>query len=285
MTIRTAVHPSIWIDRFDAETLHPVVEKAGVIGFDHVIVPLRRFQDINPQAIARVFEAQGLKPLNTASLSPDNDIGSGDADARQRGIAQLATAISLARDMGSPQINGVLYAPIRKAEAPAAPDNFLRSAESMGTVSRIATDAGVRLSIEIVNRYETNLLNTVEQGLSFMTASGSSDLLLHLDTFHMNIEERNLKFAIRQAAGKIGYFELDQSHRGSLNQGSIDLLDCLETLRELNYDGIIGIEAFSASKMATDHAAALAIWRNTFSDGDQLAKDGLQLIRMVFPLG
>lgn len=97
--------------------------------------------------------------------------------------------------MGSPQINGVLYAPIRKAEAPAAPDNFLRSAESMGMVSRIATDAGVRLSIEIVNRYETNLLNTVEQGLSFMTASGSSDLLLHLDTF----QRRSPSGAIRSA--------------------------------------------------------------------------------------
>lgn len=280
VTIRTAVHPSIWTGRFDAESLRPALERAAAIGFDHVVVPLRRFEDIDPAAIARVFQAQGLTPLNTAGVSPETDIGSPDPATRGRGISRLTTAVGLARDMGSTQVNGVLYGPLGKASTPASGDTLRRSAEALASIDRVASEAGVRLAIEIVNRYETNLVNTVEQGLSFIALSGA-DLRLHLDTFHMSIEEADPTEALRRALPKLGYFELDQSHRGRLDQGSLDLTSLLHKLRSLHYDGVVGIEAFSASKMAPDHAAALAIWRDTFADGDRLARDGMKLIREV----
>jgi len=282
MKITTAIHASVWASRFDAESLRPAVEKSATIGFDHLVVPLRRFEDIDPPAIAKIFSEHGLTPLNTAGVGEENDIGSPDADTRQKGIAHLTKGASLARDMGSQQINGVLYGPIGKRAAPSTRDALLRSAEAIGSVCRAASDMGVRLAIEMVNRYETNLLNTVEQGLEFIELCGAKNLFLHLDTFHMSIEESDPHSAIRNAFSKIGYFELDQSHRGYLDQGSLQLSGWLGQLKELDYCGIIGIEAFSASRMAPDHAAALAVWRDVFADGDRLARDGMQLIRAVF---
>jgi D-psicose/D-tagatose/L-ribulose 3-epimerase len=275
---RTAIHPSIWGPRWTAQEISSILERAAEIGFDHVVVPLRRFDEVDPAALSKVFQQHGIVPLNTAGVPPDADVSSTNRATRQRGIARLTTAIGLARDMGSIQINGVIYAPLIRADGPAGADAFRRSAESLGRVAECAVAAGVRLALEIVNRYETNLINTVEQGLSYLQIAAHPNLSLHLDTFHMSIEEADPVAAIKAALPRIGYFELDQSHRGYLRQGSLQLEHWVRTLVMAGYTGIVGIEAFSRSKMSPDHADALAIWRDTFDDGDRLARDGYEMI-------
>ena len=142
---------------------------------------------------------------------------------RRRGVQRLQTAIGIARDMGSRQINGVIYAPLLRASRPANEDAFKKSAECMGKAAETGERAGVRLAIEIVNRYETNLINTVEQGLAYLRIAAHPNLYLHLDTFHMSIEEADPIGALRRAVPRLGYFELDQSNRGYLREGSLDL--------------------------------------------------------------
>ena len=282
MRVRTAIHPAAWIPRWNNANAHAALDHAGRLGFDHVVVPLRRFEDIDPPFIAKAFAEAGITPVNAAGQTPDADVSSTDPEVRKRGLERLRHAVKLARDMGSKHVGGVLYSALRKFEHAATQEHFRYSAAGIALIGEEARAAGVRIALEIVNRYETNLLNTVAQGLEFLAAVDCDNVHLHLDTFHMNIEEADLLAAIRAAMPHLAYFELDQNHRGMMRPGLIDFAPLLGEVERLGFAGIVGVEAFSRARLASDHADALAIWRDTFEDGDALALQSLDLIHRAF---
>jgi D-psicose/D-tagatose/L-ribulose 3-epimerase len=111
---------------------------------------------------------------------------------------------------------------------------------------------------------------------------GHTNLFLHLDTFHMSIDEANPFDAITAAVPHLSYFELDQSHRGPAFEGSLDLVKWCRHAAGAGYAGIVGVEAFSRQRLAPDHANALAIWQERFEDGDRVAEEFMQIIRTGF---
>jgi len=282
MKVRTSIHAAVWGSNWTADAIGPTLDAAARIGYDHVVIPLRRFEDIQPDALAREFMQRKLAPLNTCGLAPDQDLGAADPEIRERGSAHLITAVALARDMGSTQINGVLYGPIGKASEPLSEDAFQRAAESLHLVAEQAQIAGVRLAVEVVNRYETPLLYNISRGLAFLDAVDHRNVFMHLDTFHMSIDEASPFDAIAAAASRLAYFELDQSHRGPAFEGSLDLVKWCEKAADAGYLGIVGVEAFSRQCLASDHANALAIWQERFTDGDRVAEEFMQVIRTGF---
>jgi D-psicose/D-tagatose/L-ribulose 3-epimerase len=282
MNVRTSIHAAVWGRDWSPDGIAPTLAQAAELGYDHVVVPLRRFDDIRPEPLARVFAAHGLAPLNTCGLSPDKDIGDADPAVRRRGIEHLKQGIALARDMGSAQIGGVLYGPIHKAARPLPADAFSRAAESMHEVAGHAAAAGVRLALEVVNRYETPLLYNTRRGLEFLRAVGHENVFLHLDTFHMSIDESAPFEMIEAALPRLAYLELDQSHRGAALDGSLDLVRWCREAARCGYRGIVGVEAFSQQLLAPDHADALAVWEERFGDGREVAAGFMQVIRQGF---
>lgn len=282
MTVRSSIHAAVWGHDWRAEALMPTLDAAARIGYDHVVVPLRDFSAVDPEALAAAFSQRGLVPLNTCGLSHDKDIGSTDASVRERGVAHLRHAVALARDMGSPQIGGVLYGPLGKAAEPANPEALRHTADCLRQVADTARKAGVRLALEVVNRYETAVLNTVTKALALLEAINHDAVALHVDTFHMSIEESDPLDALARAMPRLAYFELDQSHRGDAFDGSLDLVAWSRRASELGYDGIVGVEAFSRQRLAPDHANLLAIWEHRFDDGNQVAENFMRVIRNGF---
>ena len=130
---------------------------------------------------------------------------------------------------------------------------------------------GITLGLEPVNRYESNLINTGEQALAFIAATGADNITLHLDSYHMNIEEGDIAGAIRRYRGRIGYVHVNESHRGYLGTGSIDFAAFFRALAEVGYDGAITFEAFSAGIGDPELANSLAVWRQLWVDTDDLA--------------
>ena len=281
--IKSSIHAAVWGHDWRAEAILPTLDAAARIGYDHVVVPLRDFAVVDPSALAAAFSRRGLVPLNTCGLSADKDIGSADSETRGRGIAHLRHAVSLARDMGSAQIGGVLYGPLGKAAEPTRPDALRHIADSLRQVAETAAEAGVRLALEVVNRYETATLNTTAKGLALLDAIGHDAVRLHLDTFHMSIEEHDPFGALELAMPWLAYFELDQSHRGDAFEGSLDLGAWASRAAGLGYGGIVGVEAFSRQCLAPDHANLLAVWERRFEDGNRVAENFMKVIRGAFP--
>lgn len=280
--VKTSIHAAIWGRHWTADRIGPTLGSAARVGYDYVVVPLRRFEDVQPAALAREFERHGIAPLCACGLAPDRDIGSCDAAIRDRGIAHLTQAIALARDMGAIQIGGVLYGPLGKAPQPPSGESIARAAQAIHEAAETARRAGVRLALEVVNRYETAILATAARGLDFLKAVGHDNAWLHLDTFHMSIEEAAPFDAIAGAVPRLAYFELDQSHRGAATEGSLDLVAWAKVAERAGYRGIVGVEAFSRGLLADEHANALSIWEDRFDDGERIAAGFMQVIKAAF---
>jgi D-psicose/D-tagatose/L-ribulose 3-epimerase len=274
-----SIHSYVWIPRWSTELGRIAAERAAAAGFDRMVVPLTNQEAIDPPAIARMFEDFGLKPVNTSNQRPDADISSLDPEIRARGLERHRHSLRLARDMGATHVGGVLYGLLGKALQAASSANMDAAAESLGTLAADAKRMGIRLAVEIVNRYESNLINTVAQALALVRLSGSDNIYVHLDTFHMNIEEDDLFVAIQAALPHLAYFELDQNHRGRPDRGAIDLEAMLAKLLATGYSGIIGVEAFSRAVTGADVAAVIGIWRDMYSNGDEVASSAAALIR------
>jgi D-psicose/D-tagatose/L-ribulose 3-epimerase len=137
---------------------------------------------------------------------------------------------------------------------------------------------GVTIGLEVVNRYESNVLNTTEQGLRFLDEIGAPNATLHLDTYHMNIEEQGMAAAIELAGDRIGYFHVGESNRGPLGGGTVDFAETFAALDRIGYDGTITFESFSSAVVSPALSRALCIWRETWDDGMQLATSARRLV-------
>lgn len=129
----------------------------------------------------------------------------------------------------------------------------------------------VRLGLEICNRYETNLVNTARAGLRLADDIGEDNVVIHLDTYHMNIEEDDMVRPVIEVGDRLGYVHIGENHRGFLGSGHLDFTAFFHALADIRYTGPITFESFSSAVLAPELSNNLAIWRNMWSDGADLA--------------
>ncbi|MBB5750351.1 sugar phosphate isomerase/epimerase [Micrococcus sp. TA1] len=227
--------------------------------------------------LARRIGDAGLAPITMAVQSPEANVGSEDPHVRRRGFEQLRRFVDLTARMGGDQLNGVPYGVHGDAASRPSGADVARVAELVGDVAEEAAAAGIMMTFEVVNRYETSVLNTAAQAVRFVELSGSRHLRIHLDTFHMAIEEADLVGAVAHALPYLGYLEFGQSSRGLLSTGSLDLARVLEDTLSLGYTGRFGVEGFSRSLMQEPVADALRIWDTTFATGEEFVHDAAVL--------
>jgi D-psicose/D-tagatose/L-ribulose 3-epimerase len=194
----------------------------------------------------------------------------------------LANAVKAVRDIGGNKLGGILYSAHTKYNSSPTERGWKNSVTAIAKTAEVARNAGVDLVLEIVNRFETNLLNTTAQGLKFIEETGSDHVLLHLDTFHMNIEEANPAAAIRLAGDKLGYFHIGESNRGHLGDGVIDFDLIFDALLDINYQRDIVFESFSSAVVDEGLSLACAIWRDTWTDNQPLAEHAKQFIELKY---
>jgi D-psicose/D-tagatose/L-ribulose 3-epimerase len=155
-----------------------------------------------------------------------------------------------------------------------------RAVAGLRTTAAYAAKKGVKLAVEPLNRFETDLVNTVEQGLRLIEDVGGNNLGLLLDTFHMNIEEKDIPSAIRRAGGHIVEFHACSNDRGTPGEDHLPWRDIALALRQARYQGPIVIEAFTPE--IREVARAVSIWRPLAKSQDALAADGLRNLRTAF---
>jgi D-psicose/D-tagatose/L-ribulose 3-epimerase len=278
---KRSIHSFCWISGWGPDSAKFVAPRAASAGFNHVVVPLRDHSVIDPDAIARTFEEYGITAVVSANLLPEADISSLDSEIRQRGMERHRASFRLARDMGAVHVGGITYSLFGKADRPASDESRKYSADALGTLAEEARPMGLRVAMELLNRYETNMLNTVDQGLAFLRIAGSDNLYLHLDTFHMNIEEVDMMQALKKALPHLAYFELDQNDRGPLDRGQIDFQPLLAFLKNAGYDKLIGVEAFSNAVSGPDIVRGVSAWRDLFRSGDEIAASAARVLSRI----
>ena len=264
-------HALVWAGGWNAEQSGRAIAGIAAAGFDFVEIPLRQPRSIDVAATVRLLDRYGLKAAGGLALGFDTNIAGDDAETAARGEALLNEAVSVARDLGAFQIAGVLHSALGKYERPVSAAGRARAVDVLARVAERARKAGLVLALEAVNRYENALANTAEQALDLVTAIGAANVGVHLDTFHMNIEEADPAAAIRACGKQLFHLHVGESHRGYLGSGSVDFDAVFRALAAIGYDGPIALESFSSAVIDPDLSHRLAVWRDLWTDSADVA--------------
>ncbi|WP_417509328.1 sugar phosphate isomerase/epimerase family protein [Microbacterium sp.] len=279
MDLDLACHLSIITGSADPADLVSVLGPLREMGYRRAVLAPMDEVAADPAALRAVFADADIAPITMCGQGPGADVSSPDPAERAAGAAALRASVDFSVRVGADQLGGVPYGLFGRPTEPLASDAFDRSAREVGGVADYAADHGVQLTFEVLNRYEESAINTAVQAMDYVAASGSDNLGIHLDTFHMAIEEADMNEAIRHALPRLRYLELGQSGRGPLSTGAIDIPAVVATALDDGYRARIGIEAFSRPMLAGGASDMLSIWRAPYEDGLELATDAIRVIR------
>ena len=277
--MKIGCHGSVWTGAFDVDGVRLAVSKTCEAGFDLIEIPLMDPEGLDVAATRRVLAEYDLAATASLGLRDDIDISSEDADIVANGEKHLRTCLEVLNDVGGTYLVGVIYCAMKKYFAPASDLGRQHSIDTIGRLASRAEELGVRLGIEVVNRYESNLVNTSRQAVEYVKQVGHDNVSVHLDTYHMNIEEPDMFSPVLTAGSRLGYVHIGESHRGYLGSGTVDFDGFFRGLAHIGYDGPVVFESFSSAIVHEDLSRMLGIWRNLWSDSEDLAAHANAFIR------
>ncbi|HMO64419.1 MAG TPA: sugar phosphate isomerase/epimerase [Verrucomicrobiota bacterium] len=251
-------------------------------GFDTVEIPVEAPEHIDPAKVQAAAEKHGLAIGSIcACMGPGRDFR-GTPEEQATAMSYCKALVDQAVVLGHAKIIGPVYSVVGKADAvePARQKvEFALVVKNLKELAAYAEDRGITICIEPLNRFETDFLNTCDQGLKLLKAVKSPALRLHLDTFHMNIEEKDPAAAILKAGPLLGHFHACGSDRGTPGNDHIEWPPIIAALRQVKYAGDLVIESFTTDVKVIARAAA--IWRRIEPTRDEIAVQGLKNLRKL----
>lgn len=272
-------HGLVWTSDFRPDRFDDVAQRIARAGFDLFEVPLMDPWGFDAERAAAALRANNLQVTLSVGHRADTDVSSEDAATAAAGEKLLIQAIDQASRLGASQVVGVLYSQLKRYSAPVTPAGRRQAQRVLARVADHAESLGLGLSLEVVNRYETNVFNTVADAADFVAGIGKPNVKLHVDSFHMNIEETNLYTPLIAVAELIGYAHVSESTRGYLGSGGVRFGDFFRGLADAGYTGPITFETFSSRQLEPDLAGLLAVWRPFYDDTDALAAHAARFLR------
>ncbi len=256
-----------------------VFESAKKIGYDFVEVLIFDPHTMDAAMTARLSEEYGIGVATGLCGKLSADLSSTDPVIAKRGEDWVTHAIKVTRDMGATMLGGPSFSALHRYMLPPSELARERAVDAYRRLAKQAEAAGVRIGLEALNRYESNFITTVGQAADLCRKVGSKALFVHGDMFHMNIEEGDIPGAIENVKDCLGYVHVAESHRGYLGTGNTDWKAFFGALARIGYDGPITFESFSPSVLGPEMAGLIALWRDLWSDPDDVAAKALAFMR------
>lgn len=278
-TIKTGIHQHVFTSKLDKENLD-VLNLVKDIGYDSVDINVRNISLYEARIIKKRANSSNLTLMGGGSLPKNMGILSDVKDERDGAINYIKSLIDKVAEIDSDFYGGVIYAPCglitgRKLEE----KELSRVIYALKIITLYAKKFGIRVGIEPANRYETYVLNTVEDALNIINNIGEPNLGILYDTFHMNIEEKSFYNSIKVANKKIFHMHVNENDRGIPGSGHILWDEVFKALKEIEYNKVITIESFVDETV--DIAAAACIWRKLAESPEILARQGLKFLKSM----
>ena len=277
--MRFGINTFLFTSPFTNESvkLFPTFKKWG---FQTVEIAIEAPDHIDPAVVKAALDKNGLVCGSVcACLGPDRDLR-GTPEAQQNAMTYMKALIDQMLVLGCPSLIGPVYSAVGRAEAVEAADykkQWATVVKNLKQLCKYAESKGRQICMEPLNRFETDFINTVDQALAMVKDVGSPALKLHLDTFHMNIEEKCQADAIKKAGKLLGHFHACGSDRGTPGNDHIDWAPIAAALKKVKYDGDVVIESFTKDVKVI--AKAAAIWRQMEPSREDIAIKGLKFLK------
>lgn len=278
-TMKIGVNTFVWTSPFTTRDFG-LMAKIRSMGFDIIEIAVEDASLIDVPLLRKTAQDEGLAITICGAFGATRDISSDDAEIRRNGAAYIAECLRLTEAVGSSLFAGPVYSAVGKTRMVSADQKARERAwcvDNLRALGKVASDSGVTIGIEPLNRFETDMINLVDQAITLIHEVGEPAYKVHIDTFHANIEEKSIPDAIRRAGGLLGHFHACENDRGTPGTGSIDWIGVRDALREIGYAGPVVIESFTPG--IVEIAKAAAIWRPLAPSQDELARQGGRFLR------
>jgi D-psicose/D-tagatose/L-ribulose 3-epimerase len=266
------VHALVWVGGWSNAQATEAIKNSKEAGYGLIEIPALDPKSIDVAHTSKTLKEFGMKGACSLGLSFDADINNEDNEIAKRGEARLMDALTVVEQLGGDYLGGVVFSALGKYPKPTTPKAFENATNALRRLAQAASQRGITVGLEPVNRYESNLLNTGQQALDMIKNIGEKNVVVHLDVYHMNIEEQDLVSPVLAAGSQLGYVHIGASHRGPLGTGNIDFDAFFGALAKINYTGTITFESFSSAVVSPDLSSTLGIWRNLWTDNKSMAK-------------
>lgn len=272
-------HALVWVGDWSPSSARAAISSAARNGYDYIELAIFDPWNFDTQLTKDLLQEYGLRAHASLGLSAKTDVTSTDPSIVAKGDELLRKVTDVLHEIGGTELCGVIFSALAKYPTPATKENRNNSIKAMQRLADYAADKGINIDLEVVNRYETNIMNTGLEGLAFLDEVNRPNAYLHLDTYHMNIEEDGMQKSVLAAGDRLGYVHIGESHRGYLGTGTVDFDSFFAALKKINYKGPITFESFSSAVVDPSLSNTLCVWRNLWSDSDDLAKKSLDFMK------
>ena len=272
------VHALVWVGGWTKDECREAIKNTVEAGYGLIEIPALDPKSIDTEHTKATLDEFGLKVACSLGLTFDADINNEDIEIVKRGEARLFEALNVVEKLGGDYLGGVIFSALGKYKLPPTKKSRDNSVAVLKRLAIAAQSKGITLGLEPVNRYESNLINTNQQALDLINDIGEPNVGVHLDIYHMNIEEQDLLTPVLEAGKKLVYVHIGASHRGPLGSGNIDFDSFFGALNKVGYAGTITFESFSSTVVSPDLSSTLGIWRNLWTDNKSMAKSAREYI-------
>ncbi|MBK5290265.1 MAG: sugar phosphate isomerase/epimerase [Acidobacteriia bacterium] len=274
--MKFGVNTLLWTAAFDREHL-PLLGQIKQRGFDLVEIARFNWDGFPAAEIRRELQRLDLGISTCSALTGNMSLVSQDAAIRAEALAFLRRGVEAAAEIASPVLIGPFCAPVGYLPGRRrTTDEWKWAVEGLQSLGATLDEFGITLAVEPLNRFETYFLNTTPDAVTLCREVNHPRVGILFDTFHANIEDKNLGDSIRAAAPYLNHVHACENDRGVPGSGHIEWASVFEALRQINYERYVVIESFGFA--IKEIAAAACIWRDLAPSPDVIAWDGLRFL-------
>lgn len=268
------IHTSLWSLAWTREAAELAVPEAARYGLAFVEIALLDPPAVDAGHTRALLEKHGVAAVCSLGL-PDDSRPTSNPD---KAVDFLTMALDKTAAIGAAALSGVIYGSIgERTGKPPTQAEYDKVTSVMEKVAGHARKLGLKLGLEAVNRYENHMLNTADQTVRLIERIGAPNIFAHLDTYHMNIEEKGLANGILRAREHLGYIHLSESDRGVPGTGTVAWDEVFGALAAIGFKGGMALESFI--ELPPQIASALSVWRPVARDREEVLADGLPFLR------
>ena len=279
LSVKLGVSTWLWTSPFRTEEAPALFQKIAELGYGAVEIAVEDPQLIDTGAIKAALSASKLEAIICGAFGPTRDLTSDDEHLQRIGMAYIDDCLGIAEVLGANFFAGPMYSAVGKARMVPPEQRAVewdRAVTNLRTVCEKAAAKGLEIALEPLNRFESDLINNVDDVIRLIDAIDHPAAKICLDMFHMNIEEPDPEAAIRKAGDKLIHMQVSENYRGTPGTGNGSWDAYYRGLTGIGYSGVVSIESFTPENK--ELAGAVCIWRNLAQDQDTFARDGIEFL-------
>ncbi|MFF2323087.1 sugar phosphate isomerase/epimerase family protein [Agrobacterium sp. NPDC058088] len=268
------VHAMMWSLKWGHENAARAIAGAAAYGQDFIEIPLVDIASVDAEHTRILLERHDRSAVCSLVL-PEPAWASVRPEAA---VEHLKAALDKAAAMGAKALTGVTYGGTNERTGfPPTQGEYDNLTRALSAAARHAKTLGLQFGIETVNRYESHLLNSAEQAVALVERMGADNVFIHLDTFHMNMEEKGIANGIITARNHLKYMHMSESDRGTPGFGNVAWDEVFSALAAIRFNGVLALEGFAA--MPEEMAGAISTWRPVAASAEESLAKGLAFLR------